>query len=395
MRYPVGDLAVGMLFLPREPEMHALARRITEWGLAQHGLPLLGWRIVPVDPTALGARAAETCPAIEQVLVGRASHAGASHESFELSLYMARKAIEQRANADGITGFSIPSLSGRTLVYKGLLTAPMLGRFYPDLRDPLYRVALTVYHQRYSTNTFPTWERAQPFRMLSHNGEINTLGGNVTWMRAREAAWRRRAASEEIGAVELSDERRKRKDDRNHNPQPSIRNHQPATTLPRGWPASSRSWTREVSDSAMLDNVLELVVMGGRDIRHAIAMMVPEAWEGVRDIEPDLRKFYEYHACLMEPWDGPAALAFSDGQVVGLALDRNGLRPARYLVTGDGLVVCGSEAGVVPVDEARIVRKGKLGPGQMIAVDLRNRRVPGKRCHKEVRLPLRIHTMTG
>jgi glutamate synthase (ferredoxin) len=346
LRYSVAEPAVGMLFLPRKREPQALARRIVEWGFAQYGLPLLGWRAVPVDPEALGAQAAESCPAIEQVFVGRPSRGGESNESFELSLYLARKAIEQRANADGITGFLIPSLSSRTIVYKGLLTAPMLGRFYPDLRDPLYKVALAVYHQRYSTNTFPTWERAQPFRMLSHNGEINTLGGNVAWMRAREMAWRR------AGTM---DDRR-----------PTTDNRLAERVASLGPIVDTRG-----SDSAMLDNVLELVVMGGRDIRHAIAMMVPEAWEGVRDIDPDLRKFYEYHACLMEPWDGPAALAFSDGQVVGLALDRNGLRPARYLLTSDGLVVCGSEAGSVALDEASIVRKGKLGPGQMIEVDLR------------------------
>lgn len=224
--------------------------------------------------------------------------------------------------------------------------------FYDDLRDPLYETAIALYHQRYSTNTFPAWERAQPFRMLSHNGEINTLRGNITWMQAREAEWRRAAASaQQMTLIEAS-----------------IDGDPLAMALSAA--AIGPIVDTSGSDSAMLDNVLELLVMGGRDIRHSLTMLVPEAWERVHDMEPPRRAFYQYHAGMMEPWDGPAALAFCDGQVVGLALDRNGLRPARYLLTDDGLVICGSEVGAVSIDESRIVRKGKVGPGQMIAADL-------------------------
>jgi glutamate synthase (ferredoxin) len=347
--YPVDDLAVGMVFLPRPGAQRAAARELMAGGLAAHGLTLLGWRPVPVDESALGGRAAELRPVIEQALVGRATPGAGPSGDYERALYLARKTIEAAARAQDLAGFSIPSLSCRTLVYKGLLVAPLLGRFYPDLRDPLYETALAVYHQRYSTNTFPTWERAQPFHMLSHNGEINTLRGNVSWMRAREAAWRQH------GPVDC--------------PQPG----EPPTGAALGAQVARLGPIIDEtgSDSAMLDNVLELVVMGGRDVRHALTMLVPEAWERVPDLDPTWRAFYRYHAGLVEPWDGPAALAFSDGQVVGLALDRNGLRPARYLLTDDGLVLCGSEVGAVPIDEARIVRKGKVGPGQMIAADLR------------------------
>jgi glutamate synthase (ferredoxin) len=350
--YPVENLAVGMVFLPRDDSQRAEARALIEQGLAQYGLRLLAWRAVPVDSSALGARARETEPAIEQAQIGPHAPGSRSPEAYERALYLARKSIEAAARARQLDGLAIPSLSSQTIVYKGLLVAPALPDFYADLRDPDYATAIAVFHQRYSTNTFPTWDRAQPFHMLSHNGEINTLQGNVTWMRAREAEWRRLDGQQPsddtsvVGGRELA---------------------QAVAKL--GAVVDTNG-----SDSAMLDNVLELLVMGGRDIRHALTMLVPEAWERVRDMDPAWRAFYQYHAGLTEPWDGPAALAFSDGQVAGLALDRNGLRPARYLITDDGLVICGSEVGAVAVDEARIVRKGKVGPGQMIAVDLRTGR---------------------
>jgi glutamate synthase (ferredoxin) len=351
--YPIDDLAIGMLFLPRDRQQRAQARELVERGLVQFGLAALGWRVVPFDEAALGDRARQMRPAIEQVLVGHAAPTTA--DEYERALYLARRAIEASAREHGIAGFAIPSLSSRTLVYKGLLVAPMLPRFYPDLRDPLYETAIAVYHQRYSTNTFPTWELAQPFRMLSHNGEINTIDGNTTWMRAREAEWRR---DQQLSSDESL-----------------------AQALRQGGAALAAQTVRhgplinmQGSDSAKLDNTLELLVLGGRDIRQALTMLVPEAWERVPDMDSDWRAFYQYHAGLMEPWDGPAALAFCDGQVVGLALDRNGLRPARYLQTDDGLVICGSEVGAVAVDEARIAHKGKVGPGQMIAVDLRTGR---------------------
>jgi glutamate synthase (ferredoxin) len=365
--YPIEDLAIGMVFLPRDEEQCTSARQLFEQQLAQHGLSLLGWRAVPIDETALGERARAMRPTIEQALVGRSGVAlnvasidgdelhTRTPEEYERALYLARKAIEAAAQDQSIEGFAIPSLSCRTIIYKGLLVAPLLPQFYPDLRDPLYETAIAVFHQRYSTNTFPTWQLAQPFRMLSHNGEINTVDGNTTWMRAREAEWRRDEALSSDDARSLA--------------------------IKQGGAALAAQVVRrgplinmQGSDSAKLDNALELLVLGGRDIRHALTMLVPEAWERVPDMDPDWRAFYQFHAGLMEPWDGPAALAFCDGQVAGLALDRNGLRPARFLLTDDGLVICGSEVGAVAVDEARIVRKGKVGPGQMIAVDLRSGR---------------------
>jgi glutamate synthase (ferredoxin) len=323
-------LGLGMFFFPQDAEQAAAARRIVEQALAAQNVPVLAWREVPVDPDALGERARSAMPLIRQVIVDRP--AGLDAVAGDQVLYLARRAMEAAFRSQGIIAY-VPSLSYRTVIYKGLLLGSHLADFYPDLRDPAYSTALAVYHQRYSTNTFPTWERAQPFRMLSHNGEINTVQGNANWMRARE------------GSLELPPELA-------------------AAAVP-----VTPVLDADASDSGMLDNALELLVIGGRDIRHAVAMLVPEAWEKIADMSPGLRAFYQYHECLMEPWDGPAALAFSDGVVVGSALDRNGLRPARFIVTDDGLVISGSEVGAVTVDEARIVHKGKLGPGQMIAVD--------------------------
>ncbi len=328
------DIALAMLFLPSDPDQCAAACALVEQALASHQLPLLRWRDVPVNPAALGERARSAMPMIRQVIVARPS--GLDDRAFERTIFLARKAMEHSFRHAALPAY-VPSFSSRTVVYKGLLLGSHLADFYLDLRDPDFTTAIAVYHQRYSTNTFPTWDRAQPFRMLAHNGEINTLQGNVNWMRAREQA------------ITL-----------------------PADFLPTGAPPMSDLLPvidENGSDSAMLDNTLELLVMAGRDVRHATAMLVPEAWEKVPDIDPALRAFYQYHSCLIEPWDGPAALAFSDGVIVGTALDRNGLRPARYIVTDDGLVVSGSEVGAVPIAETRIVHKGKLGPGQMLAVD--------------------------
>ena len=349
---PPGDLAVGMMFFPRDQALTERCRSAVEDSLAPLGLPLLGWRPVPVDESALGERAFATRPHIEQVLVARPPMVGTG-EPFERLLYLARKDIESRARREGLDGFYVPSLSSRTILYKGLFVAAQLPLFYRDLRDPDYRTALVVFHQRYSTNTFPTWERAQPFRLMCHNGEINTLQGNVNWMRAREAE----LASPLFEALA----------DKTSEVSETSEVWQVLTPVvdPRG------------SDSAMLDNVLELLVRGGRDIRHALMMLIPEAWEKIPDLDENLRAFYQYHACLTEPWDGPAAVSFTDGTIVGTALDRNGLRPARYLVTDDGLVISASEVGAVEVSEPRIIRKGRLGPGQMIAVDTARGRVWG------------------
>lgn len=327
------DLAVGMLFLPTDEAAATSSCQIIARTLTERGLTVLGWRDVPTDDTVLGERAAAMKPCIRQVLISRGS--GLSDEEYERILFLSRKTMEKEFQAQGLPAY-IPSLSSRTIVYKGLLIGQYLSAFYRDLADPAYITALAVYHQRYSTNTFPTWERAQPFRMLSHNGEINTVYGNANWMRARECM------------VQF----------------PAV------TGLTNGHSPDVKPVVDESgSDSAMLDNVLELLVQSGRDIRHVMTMMVPEAWEHTPDMNPELQAFYQYHACLMEPWDGPAALTFSDGTIVGTTLDRNGLRPARFCITDDGLLISGSEAGVVPMPEERIIYKGRLGPGQMIAVD--------------------------
>jgi glutamate synthase (ferredoxin) len=331
-------LAAGMLFLPQPDAERQASVAIVEAALQEQALVVQAWRDVPVDPAALGDRARAAMPYIRQVIVSAPRLL--DETQYERRLYLARRRMEAEFRSAGLPAY-IPSLSCRTMVYKGLLLGSHLADFYLDLRDPAYRTALAVYHQRYSTNTFPTWERAQPFRMLSHNGEINTIQGNANWMRARESAlaWPEGFAG---GAAEVL-----------------VRDLAPVLDA-------------EGSDSAQLDNALEMLVIGGREIHHATAMLVPEAWEKISDMPAALRAFYKYHACLMEPWDGPAALAFSDGRIVGTALDRNGLRPARYVVTADGLVISGSEVGAVPVEETRIVHKGKLGPGQMVVVDIQS-----------------------
>ncbi|MDQ7858077.1 MAG: glutamate synthase large subunit [Armatimonadota bacterium] len=329
LRTANADLGVGMVFLPRATDAARASWTLVATTLEEHGVPVLGWRLVPTDPTALGDHARRTQPEIAQVVVGRPR--GADDEAYERALYRARRAIERRAAAEALDLY-LPSLSHATVVYKGLFVSPQLPKFYPDLEHPAFETAIAVFHQRYSTNTFPSWALAQPFRLLAHNGEINTLQGNVTWMAAREALLRSPHWPE--GLDDLT---------------PVIQ--------PGG------------SDSAMLDNVLELLRRGGRSLLHAMLMLVPSAWEGLGDLPELVRAFFEYHACLMEPWDGPAALAFSDGRYAAAALDRNGLRPARYVVTRDGLVVVASEAGVVDVPAERVVEKGRLGPGQVLAVD--------------------------
>ena len=324
------DLGVAMAFLPRDVRAQARARSIIEDVVTREGLVFFGWRPVPVALTALGAQAARTRPEIQQALLGRPERLGA--DDFERTLYLARRLIERRLDDEGVEGAYLASCSHRTVVYKGMFVAPQLARFYPDLRDPRYETALALFHQRYSTNTFPSWPLAQPFRFLAHNGEINTLPGNVNWMRARERQARSAVWRERMGDL-----------------------------LPVIQPGGS--------DSAMLDNALELLVRSGRGLLHAIMMLVPEAWEDHAEMPDEVRAFYDFHAGLAEPWDGPAALALSDGRYAAAVLDRNGLRPARYVVTDDGLVIVASEAGIVDVDPARVVEKGRLGPGKMLAVD--------------------------
>ena len=326
------DLGVGMMFLPNDPYTQARCRHITETALNEHKLFIFGWRAVPVNRAVLGEKALRTCPDIEQILVGRPDPSEMNDDEFERKLFLCRNQIEDQAESQGIKDFYIPSFSSRTIVYKGLLAAPTLERFYLDLRDSNYTTALAVFHQRYSTNTFPTWPLSQSCRMLSHNGEINTIAGNRLWTSAREP---------ELKSPFFGD---------------AIKKLRPIIQ-PGG------------SDSASLDNALELLVMGGRDILHSMLMLVPAAWQGDASTPADVKDFYEYHQTLNEPWDGPAALVFSDGRTIGACLDRNGLRPARYKITDDGLFTLGSEVGLLTIDDAKVVEKGRLGPGEMIAID--------------------------
>ena len=335
----VDDLAVAMVFFTRddaEGASHAI--QCIERESARRGLRFLAWRHVPVDPSVLGEQALETMPDIRQAIVSRPD--GMSEEEFERALYLVRRRVEAEMEARGDEEFHIPSFSSRSVVYKGLLVANQVSGFYRDLDDPDFESALAVFHQRYSTNTFPNWRLAQPFRFLAHNGEINTLQGNRNWLTAREAD-----LSSDIWSAD------------------DLKTITPITNT-------------SVSDSASLDHAFELVQLSGRSLLHGIMMLIPEAWENMPNMDPDLQAFYRYHATLTEPWDGPAALAFSDGVIVGASLDRNGLRPARFLITNDGLVVMASEVGVLPdIAKERIVEKGRLGPGHMIAVDTRNKRI--------------------
>ncbi|GAC1547730.1 MAG: glutamate synthase large subunit [Herpetosiphon sp.] len=323
------DLAVAQCFLPDNDTQRA--QTLIDEQIAATGHAPAVWRVVPTNEDALGERARELKPATMQALLTRPMDVAAGAE-WERRLYLLRRRIETAAQQQGLAIY-LPSLSSRTIVYKGLFAASGLGQYYLDLQDERYCTALAVYHQRFSTNTMPTWERAQPFRMLSHNGEINTLAGNVAALHSRETEFESALWGDQIDMLK-----------------PAIAD---ATA----------------SDSAKLDNTLELLVHSGRGISHGLSMLVPAAWEQHPDLSPEVAAFYRYHAGFMAPWDGPAALCFSDGVTAGIGLDRNGLRPVRYLVTDDGLVVCGSEAGAVPIDEARIDRKGRLGPGEMLVVD--------------------------
>ncbi|MEW6126235.1 MAG: glutamate synthase large subunit [Acidobacteriota bacterium] len=326
-RLQAEDIAVGMFFLPQDETIRVRSKSAIKRALKQYNLEFLAWRNVPVDKNALGTKAAETLPRIEQALIARGD---CPLTEFESTLYLVRKEIErQTAN---LKGFYTVSLSNQTIVYKGLLVASQLKAFYKDLSDGDFASAIVVFHQRYSTNTFPNWSLAQPFRMIAHNGEINTIAGNRNWMRAREATLNSPFWQERIEKLK-----------------------------PVIWSAGS--------DSASLDNTAELLIKSGRDVLQSMLMLMPEAFENAQGMNADLRGFYDYSACLMEPWDGPAAVAFSDGKIVGARLDRNGLRPARYAVTSDGLMILTSEAGAIELAPETIVEKGRLAPGEMIAVD--------------------------
>jgi glutamate synthase domain-containing protein 2/glutamate synthase domain-containing protein 1/glutamate synthase domain-containing protein 3 len=327
-----GRYGVATVFLPRDPERRSELEALLEQTVAAEGQRFLAWRDVPVDLAAAGTAAAAIAPVIRQAFVGAAD--GVDADALERKLYVIRRRAEPAAGADLV----LPSCSARTVVYKGMLTAPQLERFYLDLGDSRLETALALVHSRYSTNTFPSWELAHPYRYVAHNGEINTLCGNVNWMRAREA---------QLASALFGDD--------------------PEKVLPVIRPGGS--------DTAMFDNVLELLVLAGRSLPHALMMMIPEAHEGRAEMSRDLRGFYEFHQCLMEAWDGPAAIAFTDGRVIGATLDRNGLRPGRWHETRDGWVVMASEAGALPDEPANVVRKGRLEPGTLFLVDLEQRRI--------------------
>src|SRR3984893_17413525 len=329
--YNDSDLGVGFVFLPHDNAYaQARAKAIIEEVLEQRELFQFGWREVPLNIMVLGEKAQLTMPRLEQELIGRP--AGMSDDEYERRLFLARNEIEKRAQLDRIKNFYITSFSHRVIVYKGLLTAVSFEKFYRDLSNAEYETAICVYHERYSTNTFPTWPLGQPFRVLAHNGEINTIRGNRNWMHAREVELKADCWGEEIDLL-----------------RPIIQ--------PGG------------SDSASLDNAVEMLTMSGRDILHAMTMLIPPAWRTDERMAPELKAFYEYHRCFNEPWDGPAGLVFSNGIVVGPCLDRNGLRSARYKITEDGIVSLGSEVGCTEFDDAKVIEKGRLAPGEMIAVD--------------------------
>ncbi len=325
------DLGVGVFFLPHANKASQMKVRILAESIArEQKLIFIAWRKVPVNVDALGAIAQKSMPEILHMLVQRP--VGTSDEAFERKLYLCRRKIIRLASEENISDVYVPSFSHRLIIYKALAAPTALRLFYDDLRNPDFETAICLFHQRYSTNTFPSWSLAQPFRMLAHNGEINTIRGNRNWMRSRETIF----ASERWG-----------KD--------SYLLHDLCSN--------------KESDSATLDAVLELLVLSGRSLEHAMSMLVPPAWENNPDIGPDERAFYQYHSAFMEPWDGPAALVFTDGKTVCAALDRNGLRPMRYKITKDGLVIAASEQGTIDIPDDQIVSKGRLGPGQMFSVN--------------------------
>ncbi|HEV7800068.1 MAG TPA: glutamate synthase central domain-containing protein, partial [Burkholderiales bacterium] len=345
---PLGQYGVGMVFLPKEPASRLACEYEIERAIKDEGQVLLGWRDVPCDSSGLGDSVKKIEPVIRQVFIGRGTGVTVT-DALERKLYIIRKsaghAIQALKLAHG-KEFYVPSMSARTIVYKGMLLANQVGTYYEDLQDERVTSALALVHQRFSTNTFPTWDLAHPFRLIAHNGEINTLRGNVNWIRARQGA---------ISSPILQRD------------------------LDKVWPLIYPGQ----SDSASFDNAFELLVMSGYSIAHAMMMMIPEAWENHAHMDPSRRAFYEYHAAMMEPWDGPASIAFTDGRQIGATLDRNGLRPSRYIVTDDDLVIMGSECGCLPIPEEKIVKKWRLQPGKMFLVDLEKGRIIDDRELKE------------
>src|SRR5882724_10943281 len=337
---PLGEYGVGMVFLPQEPASRLACEYEIERAIKDEGQVLLGWRDVPRDNSGLGESVKVIEPVIRQVFIGRGAGVTVT-DALERKCYIIRKASGHAIQALNLAHgkeFYVPSMSARTIVYKGMLLAAQVGTYYKDLSDPRVTSALALVHQRFSTNTFPTWDLAHPFRMIAHNGEINTLRGNVNWLRARQGAIFSPILGKDLNKV---------------------------------WPLIYDGQ----SDSASFDNALELLTMSGYSLAHAMMMLIPEAWEKHTLMDPHRRAFYEYHAAMMEPWDGPAAVAFSDGRQIGATLDRNGLRPARYLVTSDDMVVMASETGVLPIAEEKIIKKWRLQPGKMFLIDLEAGRI--------------------
>ncbi len=335
-----GDYAVGVLFMPQDKKLREQIKGVFADEIAKEGMELIGWREIPSDDSCLGESVKPTAPFHEQVFIGKGTGT-LDTDTFERRLYILRKAVSQRLYAIGTwqhSEYYPVSLSSRTVIYKGMFLADQLRQYYPDLQDPDFESALALVHQRFSTNTFPTWSLAHPYRMIAHNGEINTLRGNRNWMAARQASARSPFYGDDIHKL---------------------------------WPISYEGQ----SDTACFDNALEFLVQGGYPLAHAVMMMIPEAWAANTLMDEKRRAFYEYTAALMEPWDGPAAIAFTDGRQIGATLDRNGLRPARYLVTRDGRIVMASEMGVLQIPEEDIVTKWRLQPGKMLLVDLEEGRL--------------------
>ncbi|MCP5373078.1 MAG: glutamate synthase large subunit [Hyphomicrobiales bacterium] len=335
-----GEYGVGMVFLPQDPDLRASCEAAIERVTAEEGQVFLGWRDVPVDSSYLGESVKADEPVIRQVFVGRGPGC-ADQDAFERKLFVVRKQVHHAIWDEDMrdwANFYFTGLSTRTIVYKGMILSGNLPNYYLDLRDERLESALALVHQRFSTNTFPSWRLAQPFRYLCHNGEINTLRGNINWMAARRHSMESKVLGEDLEKL---------------------------------WPLIGDG----SSDSATFDNALELLVAGGYSLAHAMMLMIPEAWDDNPLMDEERRAFYEYHAALMEPWDGPAGVAFTDGRQIGATLDRNGLRPARYVVTDDDLVIMGSEVGVLPIPEQRIVKKWRLQPGKMFLIDLEEGRI--------------------
>ncbi|MEI6557196.1 MAG: glutamate synthase large subunit [Rhodospirillaceae bacterium] len=340
---PVGAYGVGMVFLPQAALGRQVCQEWIEQFVAQEGQVVLGWRDVPVDNSGLGESVKAVEPVVRQVFIGRGPETRDS-EVFERKLFVIRKLVGNRALAtsasgvEGIRDFYIPSMSSRTVVYKGMLLATQVGNYYLDLQDARVVSALALVHQRFSTNTFPSWRLAHPYRMICHNGEINTVRGNVNWMAARKESMKSDLLGDDLDKL--------------------------FPLIPEGQ-----------SDTACFDNALELLVAAGYSMSHAMMMLIPEAWDRNPLMDDERRAFYQYHAGLMEPWDGPAAICFTDGRQIGATLDRNGLRPARYLITDDDLVVMGSETGVLPIPEDKVKKRWRLQPGKMFLVDLEKGRI--------------------